>query len=573
MRRALLLLAAIAVASGCHGGRETNNRPDGGLGSGGSPGSAGGTGGAGGGTTAASVGCAKQVASGTDHACVLYDDGRVACLGGNALGQLGIGTTEAAAALMPTLGVEDVRLLAAGGDHTCALGRGGLYCWGDNRASELGVTGMEQARQAVLTAAPGTITSVPIVQLALGSRHGCVLDQFVHGYCWGTGASGISLPSIRQLGSIGHQPFQILQLGGAETRVLDGGRLFDVPWRAETSVGLTPPPGAPDRIVANVIGQDHECLLKASGTVWCRGGAYPAFYSVAADFGSEVAEVAVGVGFTCARTRAGTVLCRGRNESGQLGDGSLNRQDVTVAVSGIGPAVELSLGARHGCARLTDGSVWCWGALGGAIVRSTAERIAGPVAAQTCSGVTSVPLPWTATVPEGTPADELNDALVAFGQNQCRCVFADERDRILCMRDETFVLNGCLPAVGAGAGETASCLSQAPWAAATCWAKCVDTPSFTAGLPQCTGAPQRECGETRGALRFCLRTNLFCDGSGSAAARNFETCDGKADCPNGFDEANCTPGSTMFRCADGSSVGLGSLQDGTRDCPDGSDEW
>src|SRR5438477_9694515 len=40
-----------------------------------------------------SVGCAKQLASGDDHACILYADGRAACIGGGGFGQLGSGST------------------------------------------------------------------------------------------------------------------------------------------------------------------------------------------------------------------------------------------------------------------------------------------------------------------------------------------------------------------------------------------------------------------------------------------------------------------------------------------------
>src|SRR5438552_7140950 len=78
----------------------------------------------------ASVGCATQLASGDDYTCMLYDDGRAACLGGGAFGQLGTGAAADAPAPLRVEQLPVARLLAAGGHHTCALTDGGLLCWG-----------------------------------------------------------------------------------------------------------------------------------------------------------------------------------------------------------------------------------------------------------------------------------------------------------------------------------------------------------------------------------------------------------------------------------------------------------
>jgi hypothetical protein len=518
---------------------------------------------------AASLGCAKQLASGDDHTCILYDDGRVACLGGGGFGQLGNGSTMDAPAPVGVDGVSGARLLAAGGHHTCAITDGGLQCWGDNRSSELGVTGPEQSAEPVSVGLPGPRG---VVQLALGSRHGCLLDNFVHGYCWGTGALDVELATAHQIPAIGEKPLQILQLGGSATRLIDGGRLYDVPWQADArAVGLVP--AAPDGVVANAIADDHDCLLKSGGTVWCRGAGYPDFYAVVADFGNDVAEVGVGSGFTCARTAAGQVLCRGRNDSGQLGDTALPASDTAVTVPGIAGAVELSVGSAHACGRLADGSVWCWGALGGADARERPERVAGPAASQTCDGVTSVPRPWALPIPNATAADELADAETAWAQNQCRCALADPSALPACIQDETPLLNGCLEALGDGNEMQELCFAKNFWSEAACWATCVDDHD-RAGIDACPPASVPDCGAQNGVMRFCMRRTLPCNGAASPFVLYSQTCDGNADCPNGFDEANCHPSSTQFRCADGaSSVGIDLVWDDRPDCPDGSDEW
>ena len=177
-------------------------------------------------------------------------------------------------------------------------------------------------------------------------------------------------------------------------------------------------------------------------------------------------------------------------------------------------------------------------------------------------------------LPEASAADELADAVTAWGQNQCRCTFTDPVDLDSCIQEEIRVLTGCLQALAADAEEGARCVAQPTWNLAVCALDCQGTES---PLPdECSFAP--DCGERTGVLSFCLRRALWCEDplsstQAQAQALYFETCDGKPDCPNGFDEANCTPGATRFTCADGSSVTLERLLDGNADCPDGSDEW
>ena len=64
---------------------------------------------------------------------------------------------------------------------------------------------------------------------------------------------------------------------------------------------------------------------------------------------------------TCSHRENGTA-CWGRNNYGQLGDGTMVDKSIPVAVASLGVDVELlSLGSDHSCATKTDGSLWCWG--------------------------------------------------------------------------------------------------------------------------------------------------------------------------------------------------------------------
>jgi hypothetical protein len=75
-----------------------------------------------------------------------------------------------------------------------------------------------------------------------------------------------------------------------------------------------------------------------------------------------VASVDSGGDHACAVTGAGAALCWGRNDSGQLGDGSLADSSVPVAVSGLGSGVSaISAGYHYSCALTLAGGVKCWG--------------------------------------------------------------------------------------------------------------------------------------------------------------------------------------------------------------------
>jgi len=56
-----------------------------------------------------------------------------------------------------------------------------------------------------------------------------------------------------------------------------------------------------------------------------------------------------------------TAMCWGRNNEGQLGDGSTTTGYVPVPVTGLGNVDEIECGSYHCCALLNDGAVKCWG--------------------------------------------------------------------------------------------------------------------------------------------------------------------------------------------------------------------
>jgi alpha-tubulin suppressor-like RCC1 family protein len=81
--------------------------------------------------------------------------------------------------------------------------------------------------------------------------------------------------------------------------------------------------------------------------------------------GPRIASVVLGDEHACALTQAGEVRCWGRNFSGQLGDGT--RQDRTrpVKIAGLSEVAQLAAFGARTCAVKRDGTVLCWGLVGG----------------------------------------------------------------------------------------------------------------------------------------------------------------------------------------------------------------
>ncbi|MCK6550155.1 hypothetical protein L6R52_30250 [Myxococcota bacterium] len=135
---------------------------------------------------------AGVIVTGATHTCATRTDAALFCWGGNQLGQLGVGDTERR--LVPTR-VEltdlaaEVPLVTAGGRHTCvAKIDGTLWCFGDNRAGQLGRGDRENASRPVAVEQRALGREIAVIYA--GGANTCARTQAGLVWCWGANDFG-----------------------------------------------------------------------------------------------------------------------------------------------------------------------------------------------------------------------------------------------------------------------------------------------------------------------------------------------------------------------------------------------
>jgi alpha-tubulin suppressor-like RCC1 family protein len=128
---------------------------------------------------------------------------------------------------------------------------------------------------------------------------------------------------------------------------------------------------SPLRDVALIaLGAEHSCALLANGEVRCWGrndfgqvgdGTRANRNRPASVPGPPAMEVALGALHSCARHRNGELRCWGLNDVGQLGDGTRSNRDRPVIVRGVSGPTQLALGGGASCALQRGGRVMCFG--------------------------------------------------------------------------------------------------------------------------------------------------------------------------------------------------------------------
>lgn len=244
-------------------------------------------------------------------------------------------------------------------------------------------------------ALPGPVSAAAptVTQISAGLNSVCALRSDRSVWCWGTNESneiGV-LDRVKR-----NRPAQVVRNGGAalgEARLIASSTaaancavlLDDTVW-CWGNRWMSPPSELGARqettfphAIAFSAGSDHFCGLTEDHAAWCWGrnetgqvgdGTLTYRKDPVKIIPDGVLAINADRDSTCALRSDGSVWCWGENTEGEVGDGTTTPRlsPVRVQVAGgglLGGVIWLGDGmGYHRCAVRTDHSVWCWGANG-----------------------------------------------------------------------------------------------------------------------------------------------------------------------------------------------------------------
>jgi alpha-tubulin suppressor-like RCC1 family protein len=263
----------------------------------------------------------NTIATGERHTCITTPSGLAYCSGTNDEGELGDGSYTTAASYVSVFSAAvppaftTWSMVAAGSLHTCAVpryaGAGTVtpWCWGFNTSGQLGNGSVVTSNIPVAVTMPALVTGIDSTSLVVGAAHSCAI--------------------------------------------------------VSTSTSLVSPTGSVLCWGSNGYGQLGNGVAYTSTSF--------SNVAVAAAVGETFTSLTAGEYHTCGVTTAGTARCWGRNNAGQLGDGTQVTPATAVPVTVAGSLTWRSLSAGElftcgvvgtasgGGTTIGAGTVYCWG--------------------------------------------------------------------------------------------------------------------------------------------------------------------------------------------------------------------
>lgn len=282
-------------------------------------------------------------------------------------------------------GVEvDVVMLDAGNEHSCAVLRGTLYCWGGNQRGRLGVG---DGQNRVSPARVGNVESW--VEVTTASDHSCARRNDGSVWCFGANDMGqLGSPGVNDvLSPIAVALPERARLVSAESAfscaLLEDASLYCWGQNTEGMLGQADDyPGEDQFSPVRVsdfddwsfvdAGQGHACALRGVGNLWCWGrnsqdqlglgdmAAVQYRYPQRVGDADAWVEVQAGQNHSCGLQAGGSLWCWGENPFGNLGTGDLASQASPLRIDDRNYS-DLSLDTFHTCAIDTSSDLWCWG--------------------------------------------------------------------------------------------------------------------------------------------------------------------------------------------------------------------
>ena len=308
------------------------------------------------------------ISAGSYHSIAVNSNGDLYSWGWNGQGQLGNGTnTDSNVPLpvrtagTPMAGKKIVHVSTGGnfykGSSLALSSEGKVYSWGANDQGQLGNGTATNSNLPVEVKTEGTpMECKKIVQISAGGAHSMALDSEGNIYAWGWGGEG-------QLGNGENNNSNVPILVKKEGTGLEGKTIKKVMAGGMFSMVLTSD-GSLYSWGKNNYGQIGDgttnnynlaVAVKTEGTPMA---------------GKTVVDFSISNEHTVALTSDGQIYAWGRNESGQLGNGTNTASTLPVAVRTAGTpfagkkAVQVVAGGWEGAHSLalgTDGTVYSWG--------------------------------------------------------------------------------------------------------------------------------------------------------------------------------------------------------------------
>lgn len=277
---------------------------------------------------------------------------------------------------------------AAGGRHTCGLDEVGVaYCWGRNVDGQLGIGPVPQGAGPFFATPQAVAGGLTFSGASGGSFHTCALAVSQQPYCWGLNpdgrvGNGQNATALQPVLVSGVNTYSAIEAGATHSCAITvGSRLFCWGSNVEGQVGVgsvtasfnTPQAVQPAQTWLSVAaGGLHTCAVTTAQGVLCFGGNVHGQLGTGGAVGSNVPvavatggmlfnSVVAGDAHTCALRTTGAAFCWGRNNAGQVGDGTTNSRATPVPVAGGLLFESLAAGHSHTCGRTAAGIVYCWG--------------------------------------------------------------------------------------------------------------------------------------------------------------------------------------------------------------------
>jgi Regulator of chromosome condensation (RCC1) repeat len=259
---------------------------------------------------------------GASHVCLIAR-GEVWCLGRNASGVLGDGTTGARAGFVRVEGPRDVVELASGRFHVCARTRdGAVWCWGADDAGQTGA---------------GPLAGIPCAQ---GGSRGCQ-----------SRAHAVTLPA----------PAEAITAGFTHTCARVGGDAWcwgaSGAYRGGTAVAVATAERVLDGITDVVAGGDSTCVLRAS-VAECHGRLGGLREALVAG-----PSVVAGGARWCVAAARGSLRCTDDPWWTSLAPPAATTDPprLTELANTAEPLRAMAIGISHACALWGLRTVRCWG--------------------------------------------------------------------------------------------------------------------------------------------------------------------------------------------------------------------